>query len=183
LKIKTFILSFAFACLLVTNAWAEHEADHRYNVRGYVLDENQQGISGVNVQIFMGSQLLASIATDADGYYSLHLHLHNADRGETLLLSAGQHKAELGISFDASDLTTARVHEANFIDGVFSEEPLGRFRMPSWVYPIGGLLLLVIVAVILESRRKKKIRLKIKDSLSQQQPSRHKSKKGRRKKR
>ena len=183
MKIKTFILSFAFACLLVTNAWAEHEADHRYNVRGYVLDENQQGISSLIVQIFSGSRLLGSITTDADGYYSLHLHLHNADRSATLLLRAGQHKAELRVSFDASDQTTPRVHEANFIDGVFSEEPLGRFRMPGWVYPTGGLLLLVIVAVILETRRKKKIRRKIKDSHSQQQPSRHKSKKGRRKKR
>lgn len=168
--------------MLSTSAWAEHEANHRYNVRGYVLDANQNGIRNLNVRIFSGSQLLGSITTDSDGYYSLQLHLHNSDRGQTLLLQAGQYEARLRIKFDASDQTAVRVHEANFIDGTFTESPLDRFRMPGWVYPVVGLFLLGFTAVMLETRRKKKIRQKIKAAHSNQQPTKHKSKKGRRKK-
>ncbi len=165
-----------------TSAWADHEPDHRYNIRGYVLDASQQGIGGLDVRVYSGSQLLDSITTGADGYYSLHLHLHNTDLGQTLLLRAGQYQAELRVRFDASDPTTARVHEANFVDGLFNETPIIRYRMPGWVYPVGGLLLVVVAAVVLESRRKKKIKQKINVAHSDQQSHKHRSKRRRRKK-
>ncbi|MCH7882648.1 MAG: carboxypeptidase regulatory-like domain-containing protein [Proteobacteria bacterium] len=182
MKIKTFILSILVGYLLVTSAWAEHEANHRYNIRGYILDSNQQGISGLAIQVFSGTQILGASTTDSDGYYSLHLHLHNVDRGRTLLLRAGKHKAELRVTFDATDQTTARVHEANFVDGTFTESRLSRFRIPSWVYPLGGFILLGVIVVALETRRKKKIRQKMKASHANQQATKHKAKKGRRKK-
>jgi len=182
LNIKTIILFIMVGYLLSTSAWAEHEANHRYNVRGYVLDVRQQGIGGLDVRIYFGSQLLDSITTDADGYYSLHLHLHNTDLGQTLLLRAGQYEAELRVRFDASDQSTARVHEANFVDGRFTETPIIRFRMPGWVYPVGGLFLVVVAAVVLESRRKKKIKQKINVAHSDQQSHKHRSKRRRRKK-
>jgi hypothetical protein len=181
-KIKTFVLSVVVGCLLITSAWAEHEANHRYNLRGYVLDANQQGISNLAVQVFSGTQILGASTTDFDGYYSLHLHLHNVDRGRTLLLRAGEYRAELRVTFDATDQTTARVHEANFVDGTFTEGRLSRFRIPSWAYPLGGFILLGVIVVALETRRKKKIRQKMKASHTNQHPTKHKSKKGRRKK-
>lgn len=168
---------------MVANAWAEHEVDHRYNVRGYILDANQKAVSDLNVQIFSDSELLGSITTDSSGFYSLHLHLHNADRGKTLLLRAGPNDAELRVNFDSSDKTTVRVHHANFVNGIFSEEPLSRFRIPAWAYPVGGLLLLGVIAIALETRRKKKIRQKMKHAHSSQAPSKHKAKKGKRKRR
>lgn len=182
MNIKKIIFFIIVGYLLSTSAWAEHEADHRYNVRGYILDELQQGIGGVDVRIFLGSQLLDSITTDNDGYYSLQMHLHNSHLGQTLLLQAGQYKAELRVRFVASDQTTARVHEANFVDGRFNETPIVRFRMPDWVYPVGGLFLVVITVAVLETRRKKKIRQKIIVAHSDQQPHKHKSKRKRRKK-
>ena len=182
MKIKTFIFFIIAGYLLSTSAWAEHEANHRYNIRGYVLDGRQQGIGGLDVRVYSGTQLLESITTAADGYYSLHLHLHDTDFGQTLLLRAGQYEAELRVRFDASDQSTARVHEANFVDGRFTETPIIRFRMPGWVYPVGGLLLVVVAAVVLESRRKKKIKQKINVAHSDQQPHKHRSKRRRRKK-
>jgi len=182
LKKKAVILLIVVGFLLVTNAWAEHEADHRYNIRGYVLDGNKKGISGLAVQIFSGTQMLGTIKTDSSGYYSLYLHLHNADRGRILKLRAGPSSTELRVTLDPSDQNTARVQEANFVDGAFVEGGLGRFRMPPWVYPVVGLVALGFVVVWLESRRKKKIRQKMKDSHPKQHPTKHKAKKGRRKK-
>jgi len=182
LKIKTVIFVIVIGFLLVTNAWAEHEANHRYNVRGYVLDENQKGISGLAVQIFSGTQMLGTTKTDSGGYYSLYLHLHNTDRGRILKLRAGPSNAELRVTLDPSDQSTARVHEANFVDGDYVEGRLGKFRMPAWVYPVVGLVALGFVVVSLESRRKRKIRQKMKDSHPKQHPGKHRPKKGKRKK-
>lgn len=144
--------------LFIANAWAEHEVDHRYNIRGYILDSNQQGISGQEVQVFDGSNSLGQSKTDSAGYYSLHLHLHNQDRGRKLRLRSGSNEAELRVTFDSGDVSTLREHDANFVGGEFVEGELDRFRIPPWVYPLAGFVLLGFIVVKLEKRRKKKLR-------------------------
>ena len=180
---RTFILAVFAGCLVISNVWAEHEVDHRYNIRGYVLDENQQGISDQDVRVFDGSSLLKETRTDSAGYYSLHLHLHNADNRRTLKLRAGPHEAELRVSFDAKDLNTIRIHEANFIGGEYIEGKLDRFRIPPWIYPLGGFLALAVIVVFLEKRRKKKIKQKQLGPIEKPPASGRKAKKRRRKKR
>ena len=174
---KRLMLIAVVGCLMINNAWAEHEADHRYNIRGYVLDENQRGIRDLNVQAFDGNNLLASSKTDADGYYSLHLHLHNEDYHRILRLRAGPHESELRVTFDRNDKSTLRVHEANFVAGKYIEGGLGHFRVPPWIYPAGGLLAIGIIVVYLESRRKKKIRKKKTVATEHHLPGQRKSKK------
>jgi len=180
---RTVIFIIAAGLLIVGNAWAEHEIDHRYNIRGYVLDENQQGIANLNVQAFDGSTLLETGKTDAEGYYSLHLHLHNADNRRILRLRAGSQESELRVTFDPGDTNTLRVHDANFVGGEYIEGGLNRFRLPPWVYPVGGLLVVGVIVVILESRRKKKIKLKNIAAGEHHSPGKRKSKKRRRRKR
>ena len=154
------VIVFGFVCFLaLTNAWAEHEVDHRYSVRGYVLDENNDGIDKVDVVVSKGSTVLKNTKTDSSGYYSMHLHLHNTDNGQKLRLRAGSSQAEIRVNFDPGDITTLRVHDANFVAGKFVDGSLNRFRMPPWVYPLVGLMALVFVVVMLEKRRRKKIRL------------------------
>ena len=177
-----FIL-FVAGCLMITSVWAEHEVDHRYNIRGYVLDQNQQGISNRDVQVLSDSGLLASTKTDSTGYYSLHLHLHNSDNRRVLTLRAGSDQAELRVTFDPADTTTLRVHEANFIGGEYIEGSLGHIRIPPWVYPVGGLLVLGVIVVMLEKRRKHKIKQRKIDSSEKLSSSSRKSKKKRRSKR
>ncbi len=177
------IIHIIVGCLLVSSVWAEHEVDHRYNIRGYVLDQNQQSISNADVQVFSDSGLLASTKTDSAGYYSLHLHLHNADNRRVLKLRAGPNQIELRVTFDPADLKTLRVHEANFVGGEYIEGSLGRIRIPPWVYPVGGLLALGFIVVILEKRRKRKIRQKKMESSEKPSSSSRKSKKRRRRKR
>ena len=180
---RTFILAVFVGCLVITNVWAEHEVDHRYNIRGYVLDENQQGIGNQAVQVFDGSSFLEETTTDSAGYYSLHLHLHNADNRRILKLRAGPHEAELRVSFDAADLNTVRIHEANFIGGEYIEGKLDRFRIPPWIYPLGGFLALAVIVVFLEKRRKKKIKQKQSGPTEKPPAGTHKAKRRRRKKR
>jgi len=179
---RTFILVIA-GWLMITNVWAEHEIDHRYIIRGYVLDENQRGISNLDVRVFTGSSLLANTKTDSAGYYSLHLHLHNADNRRMLKLHAGPNQAELRVTFDPADKNTMRVHEANFVGGEYQEGSLGRIRIPPWIYPVGGLLAIGVIVVFLEKRRKKKIKQKKTESIEKPSSSSRKAKKRRRKKR
>ncbi len=180
---KTILLAVIAGCLTITNVWAEHEVDHRYNIRGYVLDENQKGISNLNVQVFYGNSLLENGKTDFGGYYSIHLHLHNSDNRRILRLRAGPYESELRVTFDPGDINTLRVHDANFINGKYVEGTLGRFRIPTWLYAVGGLLALGVIVVILETRRKKKIRQKMEMTSDKQPSGKRKSRKRRRKKR
>jgi len=180
--IKNFIFIIFGGFLLITNASAEHEVDHRYNIRGYVLDENQQAVSNLTVQALDGTSLLGTSKTDSEGYYSLHLHLHNEDNHRILRLRAGSHESDLRVTFDPGDLSTLRVHEANFVAGEYIEGGLGRFRLPPWAYPVGGLLLLGVIVVLLEKRRKKKLKLKSIVASEQHSPGHRKSKKRRKKK-
>lgn len=168
--------------LFFNHVWADHEADHRYNIRGYVLNANQQGIDNLTVQAFAAGELLGTSKTGTDGYYSMHLHLHNSDYHRILKLRAGLHETELRVTFDVEDATSARIHEANFVDGKFVEGSLRRFRIPSWSYAVGGLLLFMIALVYLERRRKKKIRLAKHGTTEVHPPSRQRRKKSRRKK-
>ena len=179
---RIIIFSLIAGSLFFNNAWADREADHRYNIRGYVLNTNQKGIDNLTVQAFAEGEVLSTGRTDADGYYSLHLHLHNSDYHRILKLRAGSHEADLRVTFDVEDDTSARIHVANFVGGKFIEGDLGRFRVPSWSYAVGGLLLFIATLVFLEKRRKKKIRLAKYGTSETSSPPRRKAKKSRHKK-
>lgn len=179
---RAIVLSIIAGCLLFTNVQADHEPDHRYNIRGYVLDGSQQGIDNLVVQAFSEGKQLGSSKTDAEGYYSMHLHLHNADYRRILKLQAGSLEAELRVTFDRGDNSSARIHEANFVDGKYVEGALDRFHIPDWSYAAGGLVLFMVVMVLLEKQRKKKIRLAKYGAHEKHSPSGHKAKKARRKK-
>ena len=165
-----------------SHVWAEHEVDHRYNIRGYILDKNQQAISNQNVQVFDGSKLLGENKTDSAGYYSLHLHLHNSDKGRKLRLRSGSNEAEIRATFDVDDLSSLREHDANFVGDQFVGEDLDRIRIPPWSYPLAGLILVGFIAVKLEKRRKRKIREKHFGHGEQTSSAGHKKKKKKRKK-
>jgi hypothetical protein len=174
-----FIIAGSFFC---SNAWADHEPDHRYNIRGYVLDANQEGIADLTVQASADGQILGTSNTAADGFYSMHLHLHNADYHRILKLRAGSQQAELRVTFDRDDHTSARVHDANFVDGKYIEGNLARSRILAWSYAAGGLVLFMMILGYLERRRKKKIRLAKYGTGNAHHESKHRAKKARRKK-
>ena len=152
-------LILGLVCFLtIAQLRAEHEADHRYNVRGYLIDAEERGIAEQEVAVFDDGKLLGSSKTDSSGYYSIHLHLHNSDLRRRLTLRAGSRQAQLKVKFDPTDKTTVRIHEANFVASEFVEGDLGRFRLPPWAYFLAGFILIGFILVTLEKRRRAKIR-------------------------
>ena len=179
---KTFIAVFLTGLLMFTNALAEGEVNHRYNIQGYILDENDQGIANQEVKVYKGRLLLEIGKTDAAGLYSLKLKLHDSDNHQILRLRTGDNEAELKVTFDTDNADTLRTHQANFVDGKFIEGAITRFGIPSWIYPLAGLIFISFLAINLEKRRKKKIQQK-KDKLSgRQSTGSHHARKKRRKK-
>ncbi len=151
-------LLFTAWLLLTHNVFAEHEIDHRYQVHGYVLDAKEKPIAGRAVVVSDQGAVIARGKTDASGYYSLHLHLHNEDNRRVLQLRAGSAQADIRVSFDPHDLSTARVHDASFVAGKLVEADLGRWRISAWVYVLAGLGAIGTLLVVLEKRRKRKLR-------------------------
>jgi hypothetical protein len=140
-------------------ALATHEIDHRYYVTGYVLDEKQMPLSDTDVSILMNNQVLGFGKTDADGFYSIRLHLHDPDRGKKLQIKTAAGVADIRVMLTPGDKTTKRVHYANFSGGQFLEKKLPRRGFPVWGY---GIIIVVIgtAAVMVErhiKRRKRRL--------------------------
>lgn len=161
---------------------AEHEADHRYVVEGYVLDAAEQPRSGVNVSVSGSDGFLGSADTNAQGFYRVRLHLHNQDLGRRLTVRAGGHRAEIRVEFDPSDRTTPRVHELSFIGSRAVEEDLGFRGVPVWVYVLAAVLLAASAAAYAGSRIKKQRRRQARaaEKEAQKHFRKKKRKKGRR---
>ncbi len=136
-------------------ALGEHEADHRYSVRGYVLGPDDAPIEGARVGIRMGNSTLGSATVDSSGYYSIRLHLHDSDLGKRLTLRTGESEGVVKVQFTAGDQSTERVHYVNFIGGQLSEGPLSRSRVPPWVYVLGGAVILGVLAAVLSRRMRR----------------------------
>jgi len=179
---KIFFAALFAGLLVITHAWAEQEVKHRYNVQGYVLDENNKGLVNQQVKIFKGRILLEMGKTNSEGFYSLKFKLRDSDNQQILKLSVGAHEADLRVAFETDDFNTSKVHEANFVDGKFIEGALTQFRFPTWIYPIIGLIAISFLAIKLERRRKKKIQQHKNKLSGRQSVSSHHAKKKRRKK-
>lgn len=140
-------------------ALATHEVNHRYHVTGYVLDEKQMPLSDTDVSILMNNQVLGFGKTDADGFYSIRLHLHDPDRGKKLQIKTAAGVADTRVTLTPGDKTTKRVHYANFSGGQFLEKKLPGRGFPVWGY---GIIIVVIgtAAVMVErhiKRRKRRL--------------------------
>lgn len=160
LKLMEMVIIAVFLLIFATTAAAEHEADHRYDVRGHVLDAQKKPLSGVPVTILMGEQTIGSGRTDSKGYYSVRLHLHDTDIGRALLVRAGDAQAEIRMQAKRGDQTTARVHHMNFVGGKFEEKKLAAGGIPTWAYIAAAPLVLWGVVYVSGATRRKVRRAK-----------------------
>ena len=162
---------------------AEHEANHRYNVRGYVLDDAKNPIVDAPVSLRMDGKVVGSDRTDSDGHYSIRAHLHDSDIGKKLTVRAGEHRAEIHMQGMPGDLTTDRVHHVSFLGGEFVETELDRGGLPGWSYPAGALLLAgagIVAAQRLRRRAKRLRRLQERQETAKNPKRKKKSKRKRR---
>lgn len=141
------------------SALATHEIDHRYDIMGYVLDENQVPLANTEVSILLNNKVFGFGETDADGFYSIRLHLHDPDRGKKLQIKTAAGVADIRVTLTPGDNTTKRIHYANFSGGQFLETKLPRRGFPVWGY--GIIIVAVGTAAIMAERyvRRRKRRL------------------------
>ncbi|MDH3453496.1 MAG: carboxypeptidase-like regulatory domain-containing protein [Gammaproteobacteria bacterium] len=144
------VLMLLAAAALCTPTLAEHEVDHRYTVRGYVLDDQRQPVAGQQVSI----RGHTSATTDSSGAYSIRLHLHNADLGKTLQIHSSGTEHAIRVNFDRADTRTPRVHYANFIGGEFVPGELSGVGFPLWGYAAAGLGALTAGGLLFAAKRR-----------------------------
>lgn len=135
---------------------AEHEADHRYAVEGFVLDTEENPRSGIKVLVTGDEGVLGQDVTDRRGFYEIRLHLHNTDLGKKLTVKAGRHESEIEVTFDPADKETARVHDLNFVGGRAAQTDFGFRGFPTWLYVIISAFAAAIVVPMVRTAVKKR---------------------------
>lgn len=171
------IVAVALIALAGTAA-AEHEADHRYDVRGYVLGADKRPIGATQVVVRHGEKVIGNGRTDAEGYYAIELHLHDADIGSTFAVRAGEHQALIRMQAEYGNRMTARVHHVNFIGGEVIEKNLSWLSVPAWVYVV-AVPLVLWAALYLTGVIRRKVR-KLRLANAPQEPGREKKRRGER---
>ncbi|MBX3328194.1 MAG: hypothetical protein U0236_14210 [Nitrospira sp.] len=117
---------------------ATHEADHRFQVEGYVCGEGGAGLSNTDVLVKDTRISYGQVVkTDGDGYYKAMFHLHNDNLGDPLLIEARGEQKNLKVEFDPKDLESDRKIRVDFGSGC------GGGNSPSWIWWGGGAVLVV----------------------------------------
>ncbi|MFQ5936292.1 MAG: hypothetical protein ACE5LB_07790 [Acidiferrobacterales bacterium] len=129
-------------------ALATHEIDHRYDITGFVLDENEKPIAGSPVSIRLGRNIIGYKDTNDQGYYRIRLHLHDADLGKKLLVKTAAGDATIRVTLTPGDRKTDRIHYANFVGGKLVEARLSRLRYSPWLYGAVAALIATPAAIM-----------------------------------
>jgi hypothetical protein len=159
-KFQPSLLPLLAVCLALLSdpASAEHEANHRYNVKGFVLDANEQSLADSTVTIRSGNSVIGHQKTNSRGYYNIQLHLHDSDLGRRLQVRTAAGEATIRVRFTPDNKATRRVHYANLIGGKLVENQLSRRRFPASVYIASIAVVLAVSATIIVARQAKRRR-------------------------
>lgn len=154
---------FAFICLVFFQpVYAEHEADHRYTVKGQVLDNQNNAVANADIKIMLEKKLLKQVKTDSSGNYKAKLHLHDPDYGKELEIITPQGSGKAKIEFTLGDKETERFHVINFIDGKVAdakEQGAGQGgsgkEQPVWLFIGIGVIVVLAAAIVFGGAGKK----------------------------
>lgn len=116
-------------------AWATHEVDHRFVVSGYV--RAMDGSPRADVKVVVAhprTNLSEAVLTDRSGHYSALLHLHDADAGDPVTVTAGEDTKTIRAEFDPKDHHTPRLAQADFGPAASSNDS----GVPVWQYAVAG---------------------------------------------
>jgi hypothetical protein len=150
--LRTVVGIILVTLLFLSNASAEHEANHRYTIRGYILEEDETPVPDIVVAIHLDSRPIGSTRTDGQGYYTLRSHLHDGDIGRALVVRAGDRTATIKMKGTRGNRSASRIHYLNFVGENTVEGALGGWRFPAWVY-IAVVLLAALLATALLAHR------------------------------
>ena len=153
------LVTVLFLLCLSLAARADHEPDHRYEVQGYLLDAQRQPLPGAGISISSGNQILGSARSDSDGFYYMKLHLHDSSIGRPLVLSTAEYSGTITMIASSGDVSTRRLHFANFIDGKLVEGELEGLGNTRWmVYTGAALVVAIIIAVAIGAAKRRRKR-------------------------
>ncbi|MBI3811333.1 MAG: carboxypeptidase regulatory-like domain-containing protein [Nitrospirae bacterium] len=101
--------------LLASPAFATHENDHRFIVYGTVHDGRGNPVADARV-IVVDPRLDEGMTafTDRNGGFEALLHLHNADLGDEIIVTALDQKKTIRAEFDPNDKVTVRKARLDF---------------------------------------------------------------------
>lgn len=140
---------FVFLFVLPQAAFAEHEADHRYFVSGFVRDAEGNPRHDVVVSVEHKGGQKKKATTNNRGYYEVMFHLHDENLGDEIVVSAGDEVKKHTMKFELGDHFSERRGEVHF-------GAPGKDSPYDWIYWTGGVGLLIGVTVGLRALRKKK---------------------------
>ncbi len=95
-------------------AVAEHEANHRYLVSGYVRDAAGKPLGNTKVELEHKGGEGKKVTTDNDGYYEARFHLHNQNLGDRIVVVASGVTKKIKVQFDTEDGISFRGSAVNF---------------------------------------------------------------------
>ncbi len=154
------ILLFTLLSFDSSPVWATHDIDHRFKVYGYVKNEAGNPVAdGKVIIVALHNGEGSTVFTNKEGYYEVILHLHNADVGDTIEVTAAGQKKKITASFDPADRVTERKGQVDF--GVSEIKP----QSPVWIYGIVAIFLLgAVVSIVVFRKRKRPVPLGLKGS-------------------
>ena len=110
--------------LVAPPALAEHEAQYRYTVLGYVKGAGGKPRKGVGLEVTRQKTGLSYKGeTDAAGLYVIVTRLADESRGEELLVRAGPASLRITARLDPADHKTERGTRVDFASGKATERP------------------------------------------------------------
>jgi uncharacterized protein YeaO (DUF488 family) len=110
--------------LVAPPALAEHEAQYRYTVLGYVKDAAGRPRKGVGLEVTrQKTGLFYNGETDAAGLYVIVTRLADESRGEELLVRAGPASLRIAVRLDPADHKTERGTRVDFTGPKATERP------------------------------------------------------------
>jgi uncharacterized protein YeaO (DUF488 family) len=108
--------------LIAPPALAEHEAQYRYTVLGYVKDTAGRPRKGVGLEVTREKTGLSYKGeTDAAGLYVIVTRLADESRGEGLLVRAGPASLRIAARLNPADHTSERGTRVDFAGGKATE--------------------------------------------------------------
>lgn len=160
----------ALGALSPDMAWATHEMDHRFTISGHVRDKDGKPVRDVKVSAKDLRDQTVEPATsyaDGEGFYKLMLHMHNANLGDPIQISAIDERAgvnevtKIKAEFDPKDKHSERQATVNFglapeSSGSRAEGMLGTEEASKlWAYGVGGVLMAAAVGVAVMRARQR----------------------------
>ena len=149
-------------------AWATHETDHRFTISGSVRDKDGKPARDVKVMAKDLRDLTVDTVTsytDGSGFYTLLLHLHNSNLGDSIHVSVKDERfglddvKKIRAEFDPGDKHVERQATVAFGPG---SDPSGgetgtvggaEDRSKLWVYGVSGVLVAAAIGVAVTRMR------------------------------